>query len=51
MLVRDLMTRTVETTSPAATLTDAARQMRDRNIGCLPVNDSMGSSACSRKRT
>jgi CBS domain-containing protein len=42
MLVRELMTRNVESTTPTTTLTDAARKMRDRNIGCLPVNDSDG---------
>jgi CBS domain-containing protein len=42
MLVRELMTRNVESTTPTTTLTDAARRMRDRNIGCLPVNDSDG---------
>jgi CBS domain-containing protein len=42
MLIRDLMTRNVESTTPTTTLTEAARRMRDRNIGCLPVNDSDG---------
>jgi CBS domain-containing protein len=42
MLVRELMTRNVESTTPTTTLTDAARKMRDRNIGCLPVNDTDG---------
>ncbi len=42
MLVRELMTRNVETTTPTTTLTDAARRMRDLNIGCLPVNDTDG---------
>jgi CBS domain-containing protein len=42
MLIRDLMTRNVESTTPTTTLTAAARRMRDRNIGCLPVNDSDG---------
>jgi CBS domain-containing protein len=42
MLVRELMTRIVESTTPTTTLTEAARTMRDRNIGCLPVNDSDG---------
>jgi CBS domain-containing protein len=40
MLIRELMTRNVESTTPATTLTDAARKMRERNIGCLPVNDN-----------
>jgi CBS domain-containing protein len=42
MLIRDLMTRNVESTTPTTTLTEAARRMRDRNIGCLPVNDTDG---------
>jgi CBS domain-containing protein len=42
MLVRELMTRNVESTTPTATLAEAARWMRDRNIGCLPVGDSNG---------
>jgi CBS domain-containing protein len=42
MLVRELMTRSVESTAPGTTLTDAARKMRDRNIGCLPVHDTDG---------
>ena len=39
MLVRELMTRRVEWTTPTTTLADAARRMRDRNIGCLPVGE------------
>jgi CBS domain-containing protein len=39
MIVRELMTRHVEWTTPTATLTVAARRMRDRNIGCLPVGE------------
>jgi CBS domain-containing protein len=42
MHVHELMTRNVESTTPTTTLTDAARKMRDRNIGCLPVNDNDG---------
>ena len=37
MFVRELMTHSVEWTTPTATLADAARRMRDGNIGCLPV--------------
>jgi CBS domain-containing protein len=40
MLIRELMTRNIASTTPTTTLTDAARKMRDGNIGCLPVNDS-----------
>jgi CBS domain-containing protein len=39
MLVRELMTRRVEWTTPSTTLAEAARRMRDRNIGCLPVGE------------
>jgi CBS domain-containing protein len=45
MLVRELMTRTVQSIGPNATLVEAARRMRDHNIGCLPVgynNDFIG---------
>ena len=37
MHVKDVMTPGVITVDPAAPLTLAARQMRDRAIGCLPV--------------
>ena len=37
MLVRELMTRRVEWTTPDTTLATAARRMRDLAIGCLPV--------------
>jgi CBS domain-containing protein len=39
MLVRELMTRRVEWTTPETTLATAARRMRDLNIGCLPVGE------------
>ena len=39
MLVRELMTRRLESTAPNTTLADAARRMRDSNIGCLPIGD------------
>jgi CBS domain-containing protein len=42
MLVRELMTLNVESTTSTTTLADAARTMRDRNIGCLPVRDGAG---------
>ncbi|EYD71494.1 CBS domain protein [Rubellimicrobium mesophilum DSM 19309] len=37
MLVRDIMTRDVRLLAPHSTLREAARQMRDDNIGSLPV--------------
>jgi CBS domain-containing protein len=37
MQVRDIMTAGVECTTPSATLREAARMMRDLNIGPLPV--------------
>jgi CBS domain-containing protein len=37
MLVRDLMRRQVATIGPDASLALAARTMRDRDVGCLPV--------------
>ena len=40
MNVRELMSRTVQWTAPTATLAEAARRMRDNNIGCLPVGEN-----------
>ena len=37
MPIRDLMTRDVETITPATTIQDAARLMRDLDVGALPV--------------
>jgi CBS domain-containing protein len=37
MLVKEIMTREVECIRPDATLQDAARRMRDMDIGPLPV--------------
>ena len=37
MLVKEVMTNEVETTTPDTPLTAAARVMADRKIGCLPV--------------
>jgi CBS domain-containing protein len=37
MLVREIMTRKMETVLPTATLREVARKMRDVNIGSLPV--------------
>ncbi|MCK6556499.1 CBS domain-containing protein [Candidatus Binatia bacterium] len=37
--VRDVMTGTVVTVGPGATLAEAVRLMLDRRIGCLPVVD------------
>ena len=37
MLVRDIMTREVQLLAPHDTLQEAARRMRDGNIGSLPV--------------
>lgn len=38
-MVRDVMTRGVETTAPDATIADVARRMRDLDVGSLPVTD------------
>jgi CBS domain-containing protein len=40
MIVRALMTQSVESTTSTATLTQAASSMRANNIGCLPVGDN-----------
>ena len=37
MLVRDVMTSTLEVISPNQTLAEAAKKMRDSDIGSLPV--------------
>ena len=37
LLVKEVMTEKVVTTTPDTLLTDAARVMVDRKIGCLPV--------------
>ena len=39
MIVRELMSRRVEWTTPSTTLANAARRMRDGNIGCLPIGE------------
>jgi CBS-domain-containing membrane protein len=39
MIVRELMSRRVEWTTPSTTLADAARRMRDANIGRLPIGE------------
>lgn len=39
MIVREIMTKDVVWTAPTTMLADAARRMRDRNIGCLPVGN------------
>ena len=39
MIVRALMSRRVEWTTPSTTLANAARRMRDGNIGCLPIGE------------
>jgi CBS domain-containing protein len=40
MLVREVMTREVECVAPDATLQEAARKMRDLDVGPLPVCDN-----------
>ncbi|MBB1511738.1 CBS domain-containing protein [Tessaracoccus sp. MC1627] len=36
---RDIMTTPAETLAPTATLTEAAQQLRDLNVGSLPILD------------
>lgn len=38
-MVRDVMTRSVETATPDSTIAEAARRMRDLDVGSLPVTD------------
>ena len=40
MKVRDAMTGTVDTISPATTVLEAARRMRDDDIGAIPVAEN-----------
>ena len=40
MLVRDIMTKHVEYVGPETSLEEAARKMRDLNIGSLPVGEN-----------
>ncbi len=40
MRVSELMTKKVEWISPSTTLPEAARMMRDLDIGCLPVGEN-----------
>jgi CBS domain-containing protein len=40
MLVREIMTRKLESILPSATLREAARKMRDLNLGSLPVAEN-----------
>ena len=40
MLIKDVMTRDVDTIAPDTTLEVAARHMRDRDIGSLPVGEN-----------
>jgi CBS domain-containing protein len=40
MLVREAMTPEAEWITPDTTLIEAARKMRDRGIGCLPVGEN-----------
>lgn len=42
MVVSEIMSRSVETVSPSATLKDVARVMLERSVGCLPVVDKDG---------
>lgn len=38
-MVREIMTRNVETAAPDAPIQDVARRMRDQDVGSLPVTD------------
>lgn len=40
MLVKEIMTHRMESILPTATLREAARKMRDLNIGSLPVTEN-----------
>ncbi len=40
MRIRQIMTPKIETIEPSATIQDAAKKLRDLNIGCLTVTES-----------
>lgn len=40
MLVKDVMTKSVEVVNPDATLAEAAKRMRDGDFGALPVGEN-----------
>jgi CBS domain-containing protein len=40
MLVKEIMTPSVDAVRPDATLQEAARRMRDTNVGSLPVSEA-----------
>src|SRR5579883_771308 len=40
MLVKEAMTKSVETVSPDTSLLFVARRMKDAEIGCLPVTEN-----------
>jgi CBS domain-containing protein len=40
MQVQEIMTQSVDTVGPSTTSRDAARRMRDKNIGALPVGEN-----------
>jgi len=40
MLVHEVMTPEAEWITPDTTLVDAARKMRDKGIGCLPIGEN-----------
>lgn len=40
MLVKDCMTHKVEWIAPDVTLREAARRMKENEVGCLPVGDN-----------
>ncbi|NLV63542.1 MAG: CBS domain-containing protein [Clostridiaceae bacterium] len=42
MKVRDIMTKSVATISPEATIKDAAQMMQRHNVGSIPVVDTNG---------
>ncbi|MGE5505007.1 MAG: CBS domain-containing protein [Actinomycetota bacterium] len=42
MQVREVMTPDVVVIGPHASIRDAARRMRDRDVGCLPIADEGG---------
>ena len=45
--VRDVMTTDLKTVEPDASVADAARQMRESDVGAIPVIDDGGDTAAA----
>jgi CBS domain-containing protein len=46
LLIKEMMTRNVETISPTASIQEAAQQMKRLNVGAIPVCDGTRLQGC-----